>query len=156
MRLLFIGEAPPASGRFFYAANSGLYRAIRHAFIAALPDLENADFLESFSGLGCYLTDLCGTPVDRLARKQRREICEAGEIRLSRTIVQLHPEIIVTVVRSIADNVERALRLANWEGEHLELPYPGRWRHHQIAFEKALIPVLRRQFTRATKTGREN
>jgi hypothetical protein len=32
IRLLFIGESPPASGRFFYRQDSGLYRAIRDAF----------------------------------------------------------------------------------------------------------------------------
>jgi hypothetical protein len=156
VRLLFIGEAPPASGRFFYAANSGLYRAIRQAFIAVLPDLVSADFLESFCGLGCYLIDLCRTPVDRLARKQRQEVCVAGEIRLGHTIAQLGPEIIVTVVRSITANVERALLLANWEGTHLELPYPGRWRHHQFAFEKALAPILKREFAHGTKTSRQD
>ena len=32
VRLLFIGESPPASGRFFYHGDSGLYRAIREVF----------------------------------------------------------------------------------------------------------------------------
>ena len=35
--ILFVGEAPPASGRFFYQADSGLYRAIREAFVKAFP-----------------------------------------------------------------------------------------------------------------------
>src|ERR1700678_475404 len=145
VRMLFIGEAPPASRRFFYAADSGLYRAIRHTFIAALPHLADTDFLASFRDLGCYLVDLWWTPVDRLDRRQRKQICDAGEVRLSRTIRQLHPEIIVTVVRSIAANVRRAQQQADWKGTYLELPYPGRWQHHRLAFAKALTPVLRRE-----------
>jgi hypothetical protein len=144
--MLFIGEAPPASTRFFYSANSGLYRAIRDTFIAALPKLADKEFLESFRDLGCYLVDLCGTPVDRFAKQKRTKICEAGEVRLSHTIQQLHPEIIVTVVRSITANVRRAQQLANWEGLRLELPYPGRWHHFRLEFESALIPALRREF----------
>ena len=74
VRMLFIGEAPPASGRFFYNADSGLYRAIRDTFMDALPSLRssNHEFLESFRAMGCYLVDLCGQPVDRVNRYRRR------------------------------------------------------------------------------------
>ena len=58
VRLLFVGEAPPASGLFFYRADSGLYRAIRSAFVTAFPALRSEDFLASFQALGCYLVDL--------------------------------------------------------------------------------------------------
>ena len=36
VRILFVGKSPPASGRFFYQADSGLYRAVREAFVAAI------------------------------------------------------------------------------------------------------------------------
>jgi hypothetical protein len=145
VRMLFVGESPPASGRFFYQADSGLYRAVRSAFITALPALGDADFLKSFRTLGCYLVDLCGQPVDRLEAKKRRHACAEGEARLSWIIKRLEPEMIVTVVRSIVANVERAQRRADWSGVHLVLPYPGRWQHHKVAFEKELVPVLRRE-----------
>lgn len=148
VQLLFVGEAPPASGRFFYQADSGLYRAIRHTFFTALPALQDADFLESFRGLGCYLVDLCGGPVDRLGTEQRKQARADGEIRLSRIVKQLQPRIVITVVRSIAADVTRAQRRANWMGLHLELPYPGRWRHYRVAFEEALTPVLRRELAK--------
>src|SRR5215510_3842713 len=127
LRILFVGEAPPASGRFFYHADSGLYRAIRDTFEAALPSLRSADddFLESFRRLGCYLVDLCGTPVDRMDARLRRDICVTGEARLARMLRQLRPKIVVVLVRSIASNVRRAETAAGWSGVHLELPYPG-------------------------------
>jgi hypothetical protein len=145
VRLLFVGEAPPASGLFFYGADSGLYRAIRSAFITAFPVLRSARFLESFQALGCYLVDLCERPVDRLDKEERKRVCAESEVQLARTIRRLQPKTVITVVRSISTNVERAQQRADWIGPHLSLPYPGRWRHHQVAFEEALLPVLRRQ-----------
>jgi hypothetical protein len=145
VRLLFIGEAPPASGRFFYQADSGLYRAIRGAFIAALPELREDDFLGSFRNLHCYLVDLCGRPVDRLNTVQRRQARTEGEIPLSWIVRRLQPRIVITVVRSIVPNVLRAQQLSNWTGVHLVLPYPGRWKHHRAAFDELLIPVLKKE-----------
>jgi hypothetical protein len=48
VRMLFIGEAPPASGRFFYQADSGLYRAIRRTFVRVFPTIGKEDFKEDF------------------------------------------------------------------------------------------------------------
>jgi hypothetical protein len=148
VHLLFVGEAPPASGLFFYQADSGLYRAIRDAFLAALPDLREDDFLESFRTLNCYLVDLCGRPVDRLDAGQRKQAHIEGEVRLSRIVRQLRPEFVITVVRSIAPNVIRAQQLSNWMGVHLVLPYPGRWKRHRAAFEELLIPFLRKELAK--------
>lgn len=115
---------------------------MRGVFVATFPALRNADFLDSFRDLGCYLVDLCGKPVNHLGRAQRRQACLDGEVRLSRIFKQLQPIIVITVVRSIAANVRRAQQQANWTGLHLELPYPGRWRRHQREFAEALAPVL--------------
>jgi hypothetical protein len=142
VRILFVGEAPPASGRFFYQGDSGLYRAIRDTFLAEFPALENAEFLSAFRSLGCYLVDLCGQPVDRLPHTGRTALCSAGEPRLARTIRILRPRIIVTLVRSIQTSVNRALEMAGWIGLHLDLPYPGRWKHHRAEFQRLLAPVL--------------
>src|SRR5271170_6457266 len=131
VRVLFVGEAPPASGRFFYQADSGLYRAVRDAFSNVFPDVGDTEFLESFQALGCYLVDLCGRPVDRLPRNQRRRACLDGEVRLAGILKRLRPEIVITVVRSIAGNVRRSQRQASWLGLHVELPYPGRWQHNR-------------------------
>ena len=37
VRVLFVGEAPPASGAFFYRRDSGLYRALSTTFEEAFP-----------------------------------------------------------------------------------------------------------------------
>ena len=143
VRVLFVGEAPPASGRFFYQANSGLYRAIRDTFLAAFPSLGKDEFLESFRALGCYLVDLCGKPVDQMDKQSRERICQASEGRLARRLRQLRPKIIVTVVRSIESSVRRAEARAKWSGMKVALPYPGRWHHYRTVFREKLTPVLR-------------
>ena len=144
VRILFVGESPPASGRFFYQADSGLYRAVRDTFLAAFPRLEKAEFLDAFRSLGCYLVDLCGEPVDRLAPPDRRGAGRAGEVRLARTIRALRPQAMVTIVRSIGANVRRAQQQAAWSGESMELPYPGRWKSHRMQFRRQLVPLLRK------------
>src|SRR5262249_46108730 len=148
VHLLFVGEAPPASGLFFYRADSGLFRAIRKAFITAFPALRSRDFLKSFQELGCYLVNLCETQVDRFVKEERGRVFLQNEVRLARIIKRLQPKTIITVVRSISPHVERAQQQADWIGLHVSLPYPGRWRHHQVAFEKALSPILRRQLSK--------
>jgi len=147
VRLLFVGEAPPASGRFFYQADSGLYRAMRDAFTGVFPSVGESDFLESFRELGCYLVDLCDRPVDRLPRRQRIKACHEGEPRLARTLKRLQPDVVVALVRSTAPNVTRAQRRSGWSGRYVKLPYPGRWHHHRVAFIRGITPVLRRMLS---------
>jgi hypothetical protein len=152
VRILFVGEAPPASGRFFYQGDSGLYRAIRYAFEKALPRVHDRGFLEAFQGLGCYLVDLCGRPVDRLGRAGRTRVCAAGEARLSKIVRELRPEITVTLLKSIQKHVERVLAEAKWSGIHVVLPYPGRWHQHREEFTRRLVPILRRTLGRDVRS----
>jgi hypothetical protein len=140
--LLFIGESPPASGRFFYRRDSGLYRAMREAFQAVDPSIADETFLETFCGSGCYLIDLCSEPVDRLDAGLRLSKCAAGEATLSRIIARLRPGTIATVVRSIEGNVIRAAAQAKWTGRMVQLPYPGRWSRLKSRFIEALTPII--------------
>ena len=78
VRVLFVGESPPAGGTFFYSANSILYEATKEAFLRGVPKLvRGANFLERFRAIGCYLDDLCPEPVNQwkltnpLAKKKR-------------------------------------------------------------------------------------
>ena len=143
VRMLFVGESPPASGRFFYRCDSGLYRAIREAFCAIDPTLTDDDFLAAFQAAGCYLIDLCPDPVDHMDPQSRRAACVASERSLARTIRKLQPQTIVTVVLSIRENVERSTAHADWHGPVFNLPYPGRWSRHRDIFVTTLAPLLR-------------
>lgn len=150
--ILFVGESPPASGRFFYQANSGLYWAIKKTFQAVLPDLRDTDFLDCFKYVGCYLVDLCAQPVDDMPSNARRRACRDSEPRLARIIRAVCPEIIVTVIRSIGGSVRRAEELAGWSGVHVELPYPGRWQRHRTEFRRILVALLREALRPKPKT----
>lgn len=143
VRILFVGESPPASGRFFYQADSGLYRAVRDTFLTAFPTVKKAEFLDSFRATGCYLVDLCSEPVNKMTRDARRCACRTGEIRLARMIRALSPQIIVTIVKSICANVKRSQDQAAWSGRHIELPYPGRWYRSRMRFSRQLLHLLR-------------
>lgn len=145
--MLFIGESPPASGRFFYRRDSGLYRVIRDTFRMIDPSITDDTFLKIFQGSGCYLIDLCANPVDDLDVHSRRAACVAGEAMLTRKIRMLEPTAIVVLVNSIRDNVRRAVSATGWRGEVLELPYPGRWANHRKIFGEGLVPQLERLFS---------
>ena len=147
VRLLFVGESPPASGRFFYQADSGLYRAVLAAFLAYDRSFDGVDFLAKFQDAGCFLVDLCSEPVDQLALSDRRAVCQASERALASTIAGLRPSSIVTVVRSVEANVERAIFSAHWQGTLIRLPYPGRWSRHRRQFVRELTRHLAHQLT---------
>lgn len=142
VRFLFIGEAPPASGRFFYRGDSGLYRAMRDTFHAIDPAVNEQTFLTLFQARGCYLIDLCPDPVDHLDRQSRRVICKNREASLARAIARLAPSMILTVVRSIENNVTMAAAGAGWQGPFLHLPYPGRWSRHRDVFVATLATEI--------------
>jgi hypothetical protein len=141
--VLFVGESPPASGRFFYNRNSGLYRALRDAFHLVDESVADENFLAVFQTAGCYLVDLCRQPVDRMEPEARRTACLAGEALLGRRIRSLQPETIVSLARSIGANVERAALDARWTGTSITVPYPGRWIQHRKVFLELLVPHLR-------------
>lgn len=142
LHLLFIGESPPASGRFFYRGDSGLYRALLATFRSVDPLISDNNFLDLFRAAGCYLIDLCHEPVDQLDPKSRSAVCRASEETLSTTIALLQPAAIATVVRSIESNVVRALAGTEWRGRCIHLPYPGRWSRLKHEFIQSLGPTV--------------
>ena len=143
VRLLFIGESPPASGRFFYRRDSGLYRAMREVFQMIDPSITDSTFLTVFQESGCYLFDLCPEPVDHLLATAHRDACRLAEGNLSRVIDRLQPAMIATLLRSIESNVLTSIAIAHWRGSVLHLPYPGRWKRHREAFVRELAPAIR-------------
>jgi hypothetical protein len=150
VRVMLIGESPPAAGTFFYAENSELYRATRDAFHAALPDSRNTGFLEYFARNGWYLEDLCHEPINHLTdradgswqkRLKKRRACEP---QLAKTLAQAKPQVIVVLLKGIASNVKRASTLAGCA--HIErhaLTYPSRWHRHRVAYRRELTQLIR-------------
>jgi hypothetical protein len=160
VRVLFVGESPPAGGTFFYAADSGLYRATRDAFYQAVPELRDGDFLENFAALGCYLDDLCHEPIDSYERLKRAQARRANEVRLGATIRELQPGVVIILLKSIVPNVDRAISAAGIaDVERHVLTYPSRWHRHRMAYRDELCSLLRhfveRGILRSDRTLRE-
>jgi hypothetical protein len=61
---------------------------------------------------------------------------------------------VITVVRSIVPSVKRAQERAHWPAPLLELPYPGRWKRHRVAFLEELVLFLRRNLAPTTSVRR--
>ena len=150
VRVLFVGESPPASGSFFYAADSELYRATRDAFQAAVPGCcEPSSFLRCFAALGCYLEDLCLEPVNHLTDHRngswgkRLQARRDGEPRLAVTLAALRPEVVVALLKGIAPNVARAAKLAGCaDVECHTVTYPSRWHRHRLAYRQELTTLV--------------
>jgi hypothetical protein len=114
------------------------------AFQIADPKVDGDNFLAAFRSRGCYLVDLSHEPVNHLDPPLRRSMLSHAETLLTQEITSLQPGIIAALLRSIARNVQNAVARANWQGQILQLPYPGRWSQHRDAFIEALVPVIRR------------
>jgi hypothetical protein len=155
VRVLFVGESPPAGGSFFYAGNSGLFRATRDAFYHAIDRCSKFDsFLDCFASLGCYLEDLVHEPINQFAgrnagdRAQRLKARRDGEMRFAQTLVELQPLVIVVLLKAIENNVERAVAVAGCANvERHVLTYPSRWHRHRLTYHDELTNLLR-QFVR--------
>jgi hypothetical protein len=142
VRVLFIGESPPAGGTFFYYANSKLYDATREAFEAGIPALRRTDdFLDAFKRLGCYLEDLSPVPVnhldlkDREQRRQRRAHRAEGIRPLARRMRLCSPLVVAPVALDMVktgDITETLCLAGHADVERADLPFPGRHRDRYV------------------------
>jgi len=94
---LFVGESPPASGKFFYYGNTALARNMEAAMLAAGLG-GNGNFLERFKERGWYLDDLVLQPVDQLQRTERRRKCRGAQESLANRIKVYKPRAIVSLL----------------------------------------------------------
>jgi len=148
IKLLFIGESPPAGGTFFYKGDSGLARYTRLAFQRAygLPDLAMADFLNSFKGAGCYLDDLCLEPVNRMGASDRRAAWKRAVDPMAKRLREYSPGLIVPILRSIETSVRQAAKRAGIV-DHMSpaLRYPGMGYHSRYVAELSRLLVELRE-----------
>jgi hypothetical protein len=156
VRVLFVGESPPAGGTFFYSANSILYEATKDAFRRGVPTLvRGANFLERFKAMGCYLDDLCAEPVNQwkltnsVAREKRLRAREDNESTLTNRIREYAPREIVVVMKGIEPNVRRTAEQAGF-GDHPIHPLPFPRREHRARYVDELSHLLRQMQGRGT------
>lgn len=143
VRVLFIGESPPAKDTFFYQGNSNLWRSTLQAFRNVYGNDFDHDntFCEFFMSKGCYLEDLCLVPVNRMNRAERRRACDASVPLLAKRISPLSPRAVVCVKKSIARQVESAMVKAELHAVPLhELPFPSCG--HQLEYVEGLARLI--------------
>ena len=115
IRVLFVGESPPANRTFFYQADSTLYHRTHEAFAAVFHEQvcgSGKAFLRFFQARGCYLEDLCTEPVNQLPRAERRRAREAGVASLAKRLAAFQPEVVVVAMEGIQKHVKQAARQA--------------------------------------------
>jgi hypothetical protein len=149
VRILFVGESPPAGGTFFYAANSNLFVHTQAAFVRALGRGvgDGETFLQYFKGLGCYLEDLCCQPVNRLAGTTRQRAHRNAMGDFVRRVRRHSPDAIVVVSRAIREPVAGALDQAGLgHVPRYELPFPAFGHHTEYirGLSELLVKWLRR------------
>ncbi len=126
IRLLLIGESPPASGKFFYLS-SAMTKFTSLAFEKAHRRTFNndSDFLEYFKSCGCYLDDLSHIPVNNLNRHKREQQLRDCVDPLSKRIREANPSVIVICLRKIEGYVKEAVNKSGCNPKLYTLPYPG-------------------------------
>lgn len=142
--LLLVGESPPAGGTFFYNGNSRLFFEAKKAFEQTLahsfPDA--GEFLHFFQESGCFLIDLCATPVNRLPAPERREARRDAVTGLSNRLAALRPTTILPVALAIEKHVRDAALLAGLEARvRPAAPFPSFG--HQARFVRAVSDELK-------------
>ncbi len=149
IRVLFVGESPPAGGTFFYLGNSNLARytadGFSRAYKTAFPTPRH--FLSVFKNLGCYLEDLCEHPVNHLGGRERRKAHAEAVPILSHRLSEFSPKAIISVVGSISPHVVSAMDSAGLlSAPYFKLPFPAMGHQHRYVEELSnVLMVLRNE-----------
>jgi hypothetical protein len=143
IKLLFVGESPPESGKFFYHKGSMTtftLRAFEKVFDRAFSD--TSSFLKFFQHSGCYLEDICLEPVDKMTPKERNKMLKDSIKYFSSRLRKYSPEAIVIVLKRIESHVKEALKKADISCPIYTLPFPGFG--HQNNYINELCKILQR------------
>jgi len=144
IRVLFVGESPPANGTFFYKCDSNLCHYTQEAFSSTfdMEFLDAAHFLKFFGDQGCYLDDLSLTSVNIMDKPTRRRARENGVRLLANRIRTYEPETVIVVMRAIARYVKESIGIAGLNLVPVySLPFPSMG--NQRKYVVKLTEVLR-------------
>ena len=149
VRLLLIGESPPANQGFFYVT-SAMTKYTAQAFSKAHGTSFQSDneFLCHFKNYGCFLDDLCHTPVDHLPREQRAKNLQDSVIDLSQRIKEMNPAVVVIILKKIETYVRVAILKSGLNPPTFVLPFPGHG--HQAKYKEQLIEIIQKHLPTGT------
>ena len=141
IHLLFIGESPPVSGKFFYikgAMTTFTSRAFEKAHGKRFQN--NSEFLEYFKACGCYLDDVSRVPVNQLPPREREIQLRDNIDALSQRIREANPSVVVVVLKKIEPYVRAAVEKSQRSPRVCVLPFPGSG--HQNKFLEGLASII--------------
>jgi hypothetical protein len=144
IRLLLIGESPPANETFFYRGDSRLHRYTEQAFRAAQNRSfqDSEAFLTAFCAAGCFLEDLSHVPLGVRPEGERRKARIDSEALLAHRLSGVRPYAIVCAMRAIESNVRRSVAAAGLDAVPFHaVPFPAQG--HQKKFVEEIAPIIR-------------
>ncbi len=149
IKLLLVGESPPASSDFFYVRSMmTVYTAKAFETVFNKSFVNTLAFLNFFQEIGCYLEDLTAIPVNKMSTVNREKTLEHGVIQLSEKLIQYNPEVIAIVLKKIDRYVKNSIRIARLSCPVYTLPFPGNG--HQNKFIQGLCKILDRHYVEKT------
>ena len=128
IKVLFVGESPPKSGRFFYDRNTALYYATFCAFSRVF-GVSEPEFLEFFQKSGCYLHDVLKVPGQKITDVDKSTLNQAKE-DLKNFIRNTRPDVVIVIHRGVYRRIEEILSQLRKEGiikSFYSLPFPTRY-----------------------------
>ena len=142
IKILFVGESPPANGGFFYI-DSQMTNYMADVFSEVFnKNFSSTDgFLKFFKAKDCYLDDLSIVPVDNKNPEERKRIINECIGAFAKRLKKYKPELVVAVLKRIKDPVEQAVCKARLQVPVYAIPFPGNG--HQNRFKSELLRILR-------------
>ena len=145
VKLLFVAESPPASGKFFYDKGP-MTRFTAKAFEAAhgltFDPTDQKEFLTYFKSCGCFLDDICHSPIDGLPVEDRTRRLAESVAGFARRIAEFKPKAIVAVLKKIETHARIAAAQAGLHVPIHVVPFPGRG--HQTKYIECIERIVRR------------
>lgn len=145
IRVLFIGESRPASGRFFYCGDSTLASCTQEAFANVFQKHFSStnDFLVYFRDLGCYLEDLSIEPLNKKPPDERAILQVQAIPQLAERIESTSPRAIITIMKGIQPHTEEAARVAGLASvPRYVLPFPRSDSGSDLVYVEGLSGIL--------------
>ena len=142
--LLFVGESPPASGKFFYDKGP-MTRFTATAFEAAheltFSPTDPKEFLTYFKRCGCFLDDISHSPIDGLAAEDRTRRLAESVADFARRLAAFKPKAIVVALKKIEPHARIAAAQAGLQVPIHVVPFPGYG--HQTKYIERLAEIVR-------------
>lgn len=113
IKILFVEEAVQPGNMFFYRKNSNVFRAVKEAFSVVFGEFkDHEEFLIFFKETGCYVDYLCPDMINGLELPLRQKVRTESVEPLSRRLVLMQPQVVVTVMKVLEKETLEAIGLS--------------------------------------------